>query len=126
MMLITMGTDDLLLQFSSICKLKEPEEAELLSLKHWTLKRITDKSMPFMKKPESLVYRSYDLDDYVIIQKPNPEKDVIPPFVLDWYTKLCKWMAKDDEELRDVPPPTRGLVRCPNLPMQLRLQIPAF
>lgn len=100
------GIDDLLLQFSNICKLKAPEEIELLSLKHWTLPRMIDKSMPFMKKPESLVYRSYDLDDYVLIQKPNPEKDVVPAFVLHWYSRVYSWITKEKLDVTG----TRGLV----------------
>lgn len=108
MVLITMvPTDELLLQFSNICKLKEPDEIELMSLMYWTLTRITDEAMPLMKPPEDHVYRSYDLDDYVMIQKPNPEKDVIPPVVLRWYSHVYKWITRKDLDVLD----RRGLVR---------------
>jgi len=78
-----------------------------MSLKGWTLTRILNREMPLMKMPESLVYRSHDLDDYVLIQKPNTEKDVFPPVLLRWYSHVHKWITGKDLNVLD----TRGLVR---------------
>jgi len=103
------GIDDMLLQFSNIRKLEAPENIQLMNLKYWTLQRMTDKSIPFMKKPESLAYRSYDLDDYVLIQKPKPipEKDVVSSFALRLYFRGYNWITKRSLDATGTP----GLVR---------------
>ncbi|KAK4443523.1 hypothetical protein QBC34DRAFT_416909 [Podospora aff. communis PSN243] len=95
--------NDLLLQFSNVCKLKGPNEIELMSLKYWTLTRITDRTMPFMKPPESLAYRSYDLDDYVLIQKPNLKTEIIPAVALRCYSQLYKWITGRDLDPLNTP-----------------------
>ncbi|KAK4235216.1 hypothetical protein C8A03DRAFT_36946 [Achaetomium macrosporum] len=83
----------LLLQFDQICKLKQPEEIELLSIKKWTLERMKNREVPFMKPPEGLAYRPFDLDRYVLVQKPDREKDIVPPLFLHWYSRLYSWLS---------------------------------
>ncbi|KAK3305242.1 uncharacterized protein B0T15DRAFT_191821 [Chaetomium strumarium] len=81
----------LLLQFDQVCKMKQPEEIELLSIQKWTFERIVNNK--FMKGPEGLAYRPSDLDRYVLVQKPDEEKDIFPPFLLHWYTRLYCWLS---------------------------------
>jgi hypothetical protein len=89
-----------------MCKLKQPEEIELLSIKKWTLQRIVHEG--FMKPPESLAYRPSDLDRYVLVQKPDREKDIFPPLFLHWYTRLYCWLSgRGKLDIAD----TRSLVR---------------
>ncbi|KAK3682852.1 hypothetical protein B0T22DRAFT_445021 [Podospora appendiculata] len=83
--------NEMLLQFSKICELEKPDDIELLTLKEWVLghRRVGIKEERcFLKPPENTTYISHDVDDYVLIQKPDPEKDIIPYFILSLYHKL--------------------------------------
>ncbi|KAK3332691.1 hypothetical protein B0T19DRAFT_457580 [Cercophora scortea] len=85
--------NEMLLQFSKICELKKPDSLGLLDLKEWVFNHQragTTERRCFLKPPEIKTFITSNVDDYVLIQKPDPEKDIVPHFILSLYHRIFK------------------------------------
>jgi len=85
----------MLLQFSNICDLQIPEKFEVLAIQDYIFKQREKKgpSQWFMMEPEDRAYYLHtkeepDPQDFVLVQKQNEEKDIVPYFIRFIYHKL--------------------------------------